>query len=84
MGWLWHSLERNVTTTIEFCDFSLAIWDSIAKQFSNQNKVSHVYELFEKIFATRQFGRPLPDYYSDLKTLWDQLLQHRPFTTDLA
>ncbi|KAF7136371.1 hypothetical protein RHSIM_Rhsim08G0157900 [Rhododendron simsii] len=27
--------------------------------------------------------KPLAEYYSALKSLWDQLLQHRPFTTDL-
>ena len=84
MGWIWHSLEPQVATTVEFCDTSKAIWDSLAESFSTQSNVSRVYELYEQIFAMRQSGRSLPDYYSSLKTLWDQLLQHRPFTTDVT
>ncbi|XP_028122886.1 guanyl-specific ribonuclease pgl-3-like [Camellia sinensis] len=83
MGWIWHSLEPHVATTVEFCDTSKEIWDSLADSFSNQSNVSRVYELYEQIFAIRQFGRSLLDYYSSLKTLWDQLLQHRPLTTDV-
>ena len=83
MGWLWHSMEPHVSTTVEFCDFSKKIWDSIVESFAHQSNVSQVYEMYEKIFTTKQSGKPLSEYYSTLKNLWNQLLQYRPFTTDL-
>jgi hypothetical protein len=83
MGWLWHSMEPHVSTTVEFCDSSKKIWDSIAESFAHQSNVSQVYEMYEKIFTTKQSGKPLSEYYSTLKNLWNQLLQYRPFTTDL-
>ena len=83
MGRIWYSLESHVATTVEFCDTSKEIWDSPAESFLNQSNVSQVYELYKQIFAMRQSGQSLPDYYSSFKTLWDQLLQHRPFTTNV-
>ena len=35
MGQLWHSLEPHVATTVEFCETSKQIWDSLADSFSN-------------------------------------------------
>lgn len=46
--------------------------------------MSRVYEIYEQIFNTKQGDRSLPEFYSTLKGLWEQLLQHRLFTTDLA
>ena len=66
MGWIWHSLEPHVATTMEFCDTSKEIWDSLAESFSNQNNVSRIYELYEHIFAMHQFDRSLPDYFKTL------------------
>lgn len=51
MGWLWHSSEPHVATTVEFYDTSKDIWDSLDDSFSNQSNVSCVYELYEQIFA---------------------------------
>ena len=83
MGWLWHSMEPHVSTTVEFYDSSKKIWDSIAESFAHQSNFFKVYEMYEKIFTTKQSGKPLSEYCSTLKNLWNQLLQYRPFTTDL-
>ena len=58
-------------------------FETIAKSFSHQSKVSRVYEIYEKIFTTNQFGKPLSEYYSTLEILSDQLLQYQPFTIEL-
>ncbi|KAG5553195.1 hypothetical protein RHGRI_011155 [Rhododendron griersonianum] len=60
------------------------IWDALFDSFSQQSNVSRDFELYEKFFTTKQSGKPLSKYYSSLKSLWDLLLQHRPFTSDLA
>ena len=69
-------MEPHIATTVEFCDSLKKIWDSIAESFSHQSNVSRVYEIYEKIFTTRQSGKPLSEYY-------EQLLQYWPLTTDL-
>ena len=84
MGWLWHNMEPQITTIAAFCDSFNKIWDSVAQSFSQQNNVSRVFELYEKIFTTRQSGKSLPEYYSNLKNRWNELLQYRPFTSDLV
>ncbi|KAF7115772.1 hypothetical protein RHSIM_RhsimUnG0047900 [Rhododendron simsii] len=80
---LWHSLEPHIGTTIEFYDTSKQIWDALAESFSQRNNVSRIFELYEKIFMTKQSGKSLFEYYSTLKSLWDKLLQHLPFTSNL-
>ena len=69
MGWLWHSMEPHVSTTVEFYDSSKKIWDSIAESFAHQSNFFKVYEMYEKIFTTKQSGKPLSEYYSTLKNL---------------
>ncbi|KAL5714041.1 hydroxyjasmonate sulfotransferase [Ranunculus cassubicifolius] len=83
MGWLWHSMEAHIATTVEFCETSKSIWNSLNDSFSHQSNVSWVYELYEQIFSMKQGDKSLPEYYSTMKNLWEQLLQHRPFTADL-
>ncbi|KAF9601707.1 hypothetical protein IFM89_022236 [Coptis chinensis] len=83
MSCLWHSMEPHIATTVEFCESSKSIWNSLSESFSQQNNVSRVFEIYEKIFSMKQSSRPLTEYYSNLKNLWEQLLQYRPFITDL-
>ncbi|KAL5724121.1 hypothetical protein ACHQM5_007422 [Ranunculus cassubicifolius] len=83
MGWLWHSMEAHIATTVEFCETSKSIWNSLNESFSHQSNVSRVYELYEQIFSMKQGDKSLPEYYSTMKNLWEQLLQHCPFTADL-
>ena len=33
IGWLWHSMEPRIATTVEFCDSSKKIWESSAESF---------------------------------------------------
>ena len=61
----------------------LGRFETIAKSFSHQCMVSRIYEIYEKIFTTNQFGKPLSEYYSTLNILLDQLLQYQPFTIEL-
>ena len=51
--------------------------------FHSRAMLSRIYELYEKIFTAKQTGKSLPEYYSILKSLWDQFVQHWPITTDL-
>lgn len=48
MGWLWQSLEPIVATTVEFCETSKQIWDSIAYSFLHQSDVSRVYDCMSR------------------------------------
>ena len=44
-------LEPHVPNTIDFCDTSKKIWNSLAEYFSQQSNVSQVYKLFSKDFS---------------------------------
>jgi hypothetical protein len=36
IGWSWHSMEPHLATTVEYCDSSKKIWESIAESLSHQ------------------------------------------------
>ncbi|XP_028104005.1 cytochrome P450 CYP72A219-like isoform X1 [Camellia sinensis] len=84
MGWLWYSLEPIVVTTVEFCETSKQIWDSLADSFSHQSDVSRVYDCMSRFLLLSNLVDHSFTYHSSLTHLWDQLLQHRPFTTDFG
>jgi hypothetical protein len=52
MGWLWHSMEPHIATTVEFSDSFKKIWDSIAESFSHQSNVCQLYGLGDHCLST--------------------------------
>ncbi|KAF9602472.1 hypothetical protein IFM89_028486 [Coptis chinensis] len=68
---------------VKFLDSSKKIWSSLQDSYSQEKNISHIYEIFEKMFATKQAGRPLAEYYSTLKGLWEELILYQPFSGDV-
>ncbi|KAF9612291.1 hypothetical protein IFM89_038861, partial [Coptis chinensis] len=60
-------MEPQVASNVQFLDSSKKIWLSLQDSYSQEKNISRIYEIFEKMFATKQVGRPLAEYYSTLK-----------------
>lgn len=66
MGWLWHCMESN-------CYYNWILWlflrrfETLLQNLSYQSNVSRVYEIYEKIFTTKQSEKLFSKYYSNLK-----------------
>ena len=56
MGWLWHSMEPHVSTTVEFCDSSKKIWDSIAESFAHQSMFLRFISCMRKFSVPSSLG----------------------------
>lgn len=66
MGWLWHCMESN-------CYYNWILWlflrrfETLLQNLSCQSNVSRVYEIYEKIFTTKQSEKLFSKYCSNLK-----------------
>ncbi|KAL5709075.1 hypothetical protein ACHQM5_019801 [Ranunculus cassubicifolius] len=83
LTWLWHSMESKVLTNVQFLPTAKQVWSSLKEMYSHENNISRIYDLFEALFKTKQGDRPLDEYYSTMKGLWEELLLYQPFTIDL-
>jgi hypothetical protein len=55
------------------------IWNALSKAFYDGSDESQLFSLNQKAFSTKQMGRPLSTYYSDLKEIFQEL-DHRDRT----
>lgn len=77
ISWLHHSISPAIVTSILWIDFAYEIWRDLHERFS-QGDVFCIPDLQEEIFALKQGDRTVTDYFTDLKILWDELLQFWP------
>jgi len=48
-------------------------YDTLKEMYSNEQNVYRVVDLYERIFSLRQDGRPVTNYYFELKGILDEL-----------
>ncbi|XP_059657703.1 uncharacterized protein LOC132304155 [Cornus florida] len=85
MSWLWNSMEPSIASTFMFVNTAKAIWDAIKETYSMDTNISRIYSLYEKIFHSHQSdfsSQGLGEYYSNFKSLLDELNQYHPLTTN--
>lgn len=75
---LLNCMEANIISSVMFYNTSKAIQNSLATTYEPQQNINHIYQLYEGIFSTRQDGRLLHEYYTQLTGKWDELLQYHP------
>lgn len=52
------------------------IWDAVARTFYDGSDETRIFELNQKSFSTKQNGRPLPTYYNELLSIFQEI-DHR-------
>ncbi|XP_052477253.1 uncharacterized protein LOC128032616 [Gossypium raimondii] len=58
-------------------DLSSDIWVDLRERFS-QGDLCRISDLQKEIYAFKQDDKTVTDYFTELKILWDELLQFRP------
>ncbi|KAM1049413.1 hypothetical protein ACFX2C_028519 [Malus domestica] len=78
LGWLLKTMEPHLLSL--FIDLSTAkdIWESATQMFYDGSDESQYYELRCKATWTRQDGRPVNLYFTELKGVWQDLDKRRP------
>ncbi|KAJ0039002.1 hypothetical protein Pint_21995 [Pistacia integerrima] len=77
LSWLTHSLSPSITSSILWIDKAYDVWDDLRERFS-QGDVFRISELQEEIYAFKQENKNVTEYFTELKILWDELLNFRP------
>ncbi|XP_031251067.1 uncharacterized protein LOC116108971 [Pistacia vera] len=75
--WLNHSLAPSITSTMLWIDKTYEVWEDLRKRFS-QGDIFRISDLQEEIYTFKQEDRNVTNYFTELKILWDELLNLRP------
>jgi len=76
--WPLSSMHKKVSASAMFLKTTKEIWNTLKKMYSNEQNISRVVDLYEKLFLLRQNGLSLSDYYVELKGTLDELDFYQP------
>jgi len=79
MSWLLNSLSPPIAQSVIFLDRASDIWTNLRERFS-QSDLLRIAELQEEIYSLKQGSRSVTDYFTTLKSMWEQLDHLRPYT----
>ncbi|XP_040950991.1 uncharacterized protein [Gossypium hirsutum] len=77
LSWLHHSISPSIMNSVLWLDFASDVWRDLRERFS-QGDVFRISDLQEEINAFKQDDRSVTDYFTELKILWDELMNFRP------
>ncbi|XP_050229315.1 uncharacterized protein LOC126678461 [Mercurialis annua] len=72
MSWLYRAVAHNIAESISCLDSALEIWIDLRDRFS-QGDAYRIGDLQEEIYTYKQNNASVTEYYTHLKTLWDEL-----------
>jgi hypothetical protein len=75
-----NSVDPSVAQSIVFIENASDVWIDLKERFS-QGDLVRVSELQQEIYALTQDSRSVTSFYSDLKTLWEELEIYMPIPT---
>lgn len=73
VSWLQNSISPSIKSNVAFVDDTREIWLDHEDHFSHQNE-SRIYQFKKTLASLLQESDNASVYYSNLKTLWDELL----------
>jgi len=70
--WLLNSLSQSIAQSVIYFDHATDIWNDLQERFS-QGDLLRIAELQEEIYALKQSSQNVTDYFTNLKTVWEEL-----------
>ncbi|CAN6459980.1 unnamed protein product [Victoria cruziana] len=83
MSWLLNSMESSIAEGFLFLDSTKEIWEAVSEIYGEKENVARIYQLQQDLVKTVKGDRVFHVYLNQLKGIWDELRQHRAFTTDM-
>lgn len=71
-GWLTTAMEREIRTSVRYAKTSSEIWRDLEERFEKEG-APRAYELKQTFNAIRQGGTTVSNYYTKLRSIWDEL-----------
>lgn len=76
-SWILNSLAPSVAQSVVFIESALDVWNDLKERFSQGDSI-RVAELHEEISGFKQGTFSVSEYFTELRTLWEELDQYRP------
>ena len=73
MSWLLNSMQPKIAKPFLFLAMVKEIWDVVTHTYSKQGDAAQVFELMNRIHATKQGELIVKSYYNTLKALWHEV-----------
>ncbi|KAM0044266.1 putative retrotransposon gag domain, retrotransposon Copia-like protein [Helianthus debilis subsp. tardiflorus] len=77
-GWLTAAMEKNIRNSVKYASTASEIWSDLGERFGKES-APRAYELKQKIASTRQAGNSVSTYFTQLRSLWDEVQSVQPF-----
>ncbi|KAF3792380.1 hypothetical protein EJ110_NYTH10427 [Nymphaea thermarum] len=82
MAWLMNSMEPHISSLFLYKETAKEVWDTLKEMYNEQNNLARVYQLQLDIANLTKDGKQTSLYLNKLRSLYDELAQYRPATTD--
>jgi hypothetical protein len=78
LSWILQSLNPDIASSVLYCTSASMVWNDLKDRFSQSND-SRIFQIRQEIAENRQGNLTISEYYTKLKTLWDELdSSHEP------
>ena len=79
-SWIYRAVSSSIAQSITWLDNAIDIWNDLKERFS-QGDAYRIADLQSEIYAFHQNSLTVTDYFTQLKILWDELVNLRPIPT---
>lgn len=74
ISWIIGNVSEPIKKSVMFLNTSSAIWRQLEQRFLVSNG-SRKYRLSKDLYETKQEGKSVTEYYTDMKSIWEELEQ---------
>ena len=79
-NWLIHSISPAIARSVDALELASEIWSDLKERFFRPDMVK-VEELLGEFYALRQGSLSVTEYYTELKSIWEEIENYRGITT---
>lgn len=76
-SWIMNSVSESIAPSIVFIENAIDVWRDLKERFS-QGGLIRISELQLEIHALKQGPKSVTEFFTELKTLWEELEAYRP------
>lgn len=78
--WILNFVSKGISSSIIFSDSTHAIWLDLKDRFQRKNG-PRIFELKRRLATLTQDQQSVTNYFSQLKSIWDEYVSYRPGCT---